>query len=161
MTILITVDDKVKEAYRESLIKERIAKAISLLPKNFTMIESGCTRYIFDRKLSVPPNERKWYHTGESCYYYRKVIGYIYERPDYKRNSPSHTCTIEVHSRNPSYDEVLKIVVIELAKHYSVQFIIATYKGEEEKDEGCVKCRYCGQFTHNVTKCEHCSGVPL
>ena len=75
MTLTIKIDERSIEHYRANVIEERISKAMSLLPDNFVMIKSGCTRYIFDRKLSTPPNERKWWNFGEECEYYRKAVG--------------------------------------------------------------------------------------
>ena len=126
------------------------------------MMKSGCTRYIFDRKLSTPPNERKWWNFGEECEYYRKAVGHIYDRPDYERNDPSHPCSIEVKSKRRDYDEILKVVAIELAKYYDVQYTIAAYDGQNEVETiGTIKCQYCGQFTNDVLKCDHCGGVPI
>jgi hypothetical protein len=162
MTLTIKINEESIDTYRNNNIENHIGKAIALLPNNFVMIKDGCTRYIFDRKFSIPPNERKWWNFGEECEYYRKAIGCIYVRPVYKKNDPSHICSIEIKSDNANYDKVLKVVAVELAKYFDVEFIIAEYRGQNEKENiGSIRCKYCGQFTHNTEKCDYCSGVPI
>jgi hypothetical protein len=155
MGLKVKISEDSIDNYRLEALNEKMAKALSLLPKNLVVIESG-TIYIFDPKLGILPSQHRWYHTYDICMDWRRAIGTILV------NRYRKTYELSVESRLPEYDDILKIVAIELAKYFDVEFTIAKYEGQNEtKNIGTLKCQYCGQFTTNVLKCTHCNGVPI
>ena len=76
-------------------------------------------------------------------------------------------CVIEVEAPNHCSiisdnleDELIKRnIAIILAREFSVTFF--SYQYQPGKPEGSLKCRYCGQFTKNVEKCDVCGGAPI
>jgi recombinational DNA repair protein RecR len=58
------------------------------------------------------------------------------------------------------YDTIAKEIAIQLANaKFKVTLELNNFDPNTLK--GTLKCRYCGQFTHNTEKCEFCGANPL
>lgn len=67
---------------------------------------------------------------------------------------------VTVSSISSKYNNLTKKIAIIFAKHYQVVLRPYEYDGKEV-NSGSIKCKYCGQFTHNAEKCDSCGGVPI
>lgn len=69
------------------------------------------------------------------------------------------TGSCEIVSYSLAGDELWKEIAVEMAKHFNTELSLYRYSGKNEV--GALKCAYCGQFTHDVEKCEFCGANPL
>ncbi len=65
---------------------------------------------------------------------------------------------VTVVSNDPIMDELARKVGIETSHTFQVELYLASYS--EEMLHG-IKCKYCGQYSRNVEKCDYCGAVPV
>ena len=141
----------------KSAIRQKIVERItSLVPSNMTLHASDSDKLSIHFEHPVTYMWNDFVKTGLFKSELRQV--------------PHHTTTTEfifiriselgvvIESDDSSMDEIAKKIAVEISHYFKTTLYLATYA--EESEHG-LKCQYCGQYTHDTEKCEHCGGIPL
>ena len=73
---------------------------------------------------------------------------------------PQFPVGLPVDVESISNDKLAVELAKELAQKFNVTLKVVQTKNCNVKT-GSIRCQYCGQMSHNLDKCDHCSGVPI